>query len=220
MKYFFRICKIVETNKSKTEMLTSTLTNIRRCGECRCPGHTKRKCYVYNPKYRAYEEPWIAPSMNALEREKEHTRISRNGLTHKETTRVNYMKEWIRRNGTDGLIDWEIAFAELESVSVEEKDRQDEALDNRVRQRWNFLDQTNQTNQTSQVPLQTKDKPLAQADKVIEEDACPICMEPFTKVNHCVGHCGHQFHTACLFKACGADFAQRNKCPTCRQPLF
>ena len=202
-------------------------TSIRRCGGCKCPGHTKPKCYVYDPNYQAWEEPWVAPAMNARARQQEHARIAANGLTHKEITKVNYLKDWIARKGTAGLYHWEVRMAEQHSISVQEKDHIDTLHDEEVNQEWRAIRlQTTYHPRTPTAPPPPAPVPIPepvlppQAEKVIEEDSCPICMEAFTDVNHCVGRCGHQFHTACLFKACGAGFAQNNKCPTCRQQLF
>lgn len=194
---------------------TTTSTGFRRCGRCRCPGHTKTKCYVYDPIYRTWDEPWVAPSMNDQARRLEHARIDAIGLAHKKVTKVNYMKNWVARKGTAGLSHWDIRTSQLPAVTVEEKDQADIAHDEEVRQRWA------RHRQAQPRPVIIPEPQLPpQAKKVVEEDSCPICMEAFTDVNHCVGLCGHQFHTTCLFKACGANFAQRNKCPTCRQQLF
>lgn len=169
--------------------------------------------------------------MNAQARRLEHARIEAIGLTHKKITKVNYMKNWVARKGTAGLSVWDIRTSLLPASTVEEKDQADIARDEVVRQRWARLRQAqprpnvipqerpNVAPQPRPVVIQVPELP-PQAKKVVEEDSCPICMEAFTDVNHCVGRCGHQFHTTCLFKACGANFAQRNKCPTCRQQLF
>ena len=210
---------------------TTTSTGFRRCGRCRCPGHTKPKCYVYDPIYRAWDEPWVAPSMNDQARRLEHARIDAIGLSHKKITKVNYMKNWVARKGTAGLSRWDIQTSQLPAATVEEKDQADIARDEEVRQRWarprqaqprpNVIPQERPAVAPQPRPVVIPEPQLPpQAKKVVEEDSCPICMEPFTDVNHCVGRCGHQFHTTCLFKACGANFAQRNKCPTCRQQLF
>lgn len=210
---------------------TTTSTRFRRCGRCRCPGHTKPKCYVYDPIYHAWDEPWIAPSMNDQARRLEHARIDAIGLAHKKITKVNYMKNWVARKGTAGLSSWDIRTSQLPAATVEEKDQADIARDEEVRQRWarprqaqprpNVIPQERPAVAPQPRPVVIPEPELPpQAKKVVEEDSCPICMEVFTDVNHCVGRCGHQFHTTCLFKACGANFAQRNKCPTCRQQLF
>ena len=161
--------------------------------------------------------------MNDNARRLEHARIDAIGLSHKKITKVNYMKNWITRKGTEGLTPYELQFNYQPHVSVEEKDLADLARDEVVRQRWARPRQAQPRPvvipQERPVVISEPELP-PQAKKVVEEDACPICMEPFTDVNHCVGRCGHQFHTTCLFKACGANFAQRNKCPTCRQQLF
>lgn len=210
---------------------TTTSTGFRRCGRCRCPGHTKPKCYVYDPKYRTWEEPWIEPHMNAQARRLEHARIEAIGLAHKKITKVNYMKNWIARKGTAGLSRWDIQTSQLPATTVEEKDLADITRDEVVRERWAHHHQVYQLSRVipqERPTIVPQPRPVVipepqlppQAEKVVEEDSCPICLEAFTDVNHCVGRCGHQFHTACLFKACGANFAQRNKCPTCRQELF
>ena len=185
--------------------------------------------------------------MNAQARQEEHARIDAIGLTHKKITKVNYMKNWVARKGTAGLSRGDIRVSQLPAATVEEKDQADIARDEVVRQRWARPQQTQP--RPAVIPQERpvvipqerpvvipqerpaiipQERPVVipepelppQAKKVVEEDSCPICMEAFTDVNHCVGRCGHQFHTTCLFKACGANFAQRNKCPTCRQQLF
>lgn len=177
--------------------------------------------------------------MNAQARRLEHARIEAIGLAHKKITKVNYMKDWVARKGTAGLSRWDIRTSELPAATVEEKDQADIARDEEVRERWarhrqvyqlsRIIHQERPTIVPQQRPaIAPQPRPVVipepelppQAEKVVEEDSCPICLEAFTDVNHCVGRCGHQFHTTCLFKACGANFAQRNKCPTCRQQLF
>lgn len=167
--------------------------------------------------------------MNARARQEEHARIDAIGLAHKKITKVNYMKNWVARKGTAGLSSWDIRTSQLPAATVEEKDQADIARDEEVRQRWVRPQQRPAVIPQERPAVAPQPRPVVipepqlppQAEKVVEEDSCPICMEPFAGfVNHCVGRCGHQFHTTCLFKACGANFAQRNKCPTCRQQLF
>jgi hypothetical protein len=176
--------------------------------------------------------------MNRAARQTEHARLADLGLTDRAMTKHSYMRDWIDRRGITGLTTREIQmYQDCAPITIQEYDQAEEAKDRETEERWRngantprpaplvytsagqdaaFWDAVLRPTSNAG-PTQVVEEPeLKVVEKPIEETSCPICLDTLGETNHCVGACGHQFHTSCMMKAC----QRKNSCPTCRQRLF
>ena len=241
------------TTKSVTvtsQQPTPRARNFRRCGRCRCPGHVSTKCRVYSPEYHAWEEPWVAPSMNRSARQSEHDRLGRLGLTARAMTKESYMRDWIDRRGTTGLTSREIQkYQDCAPLSIQEYDQAEEAKDQATEERWRNGPNTPRPAPRPVQPVYTLNDTAGQNAEFwaalfrndpnafsgsshtpapVEEPELKVVEKPIeeTTCPICLDTLGETNRSV---GACGHQFhtscmmkacQRKNSCPTCRQRLF
>ena len=104
-------------------------------------------------------------------------------------------------------------FDDAEWSDIDESDESDN--DNKLfsRKRSSWQDIIKKENNTKLI------NPVKKKNKNIENDTneCAICFDVFIKKDACfTTHCGHKFHSNCLFK----NFEHRQECPLCRSELI
>lgn len=210
-------------------------TRVRRCGRCRCPGHTRGRCNVFIPSQTHYMD-----LRDGAETERVQLRLDvRQVREIRESgrmpiTRYEALMTWLERPDTDynAISDNEIEGALNEERSA--RARMDAALAAMHAQELGIpqpapapvYDTPPRQGAAAQyyepsappapapAPSSAPVEPVV-VEKPVEETTCAICLEELTDCNKMITACGHQYHANCLIKTMA--MTKKTTCPTCRK---
>ena len=232
----------LEVEVGQYQMDTARRVNpvrVRRCGKCRCPGHTRGRCRVFIPSQTHYMD-----LRDGAETERAQLRldvvqireIRARGFV-RPLTRYEALMTWLERPDTDynAISDNEIEGALNEERSA--RARLDAALAAMHAQELGIpqpapapvYDTPPRPGAATQyyepsappapapAPRSAPVEPVV-VEKPVEETTCAICLEELTDCNKIITACGHQYHANCLIKTMA--MTKETTCPTCRKPVM
>jgi hypothetical protein len=208
-------CLIVVTFEFVQYVLApNTMSTVRCCSRCRCPGHTAKNCNVFKPASLTYYEPNGPEDMERAELRGIVEEIRRiHALGKPAMTQHECIRAWIAKgNDSSRLSSARMAYA----MSCHESDRAKilgiRTMVTSYRSRY---PRTRPTPPPTPTPV-VEPRQIQVREAAVAETTCAICAENLTDCDKYVTPCGHQFHGSCAMK-----WMQRSKlCATCREPVI
>ena len=222
-------------------------TTLRRCGRCRCPGHTRGRCPVFIPVGTHYMDFGGIEAEQAAVRSNAAVELQRiRGLGLPPMTRYECTQGWcVRRGDAQRLRPGELerlrdrhdasreeidaAIGHRSTVSAENVAmRELDSIERRLAILRNQIPQRRVDPAPAPPSLPPRAAPAPPTvsppappkvlDKPVEETTCAICLDDLTECNKFITPCGHQFHAGCVMKCMVAT--RKNRCPTCREKVM
>ena len=227
MRWFYACLIVVAIEFIQYVLAPNTMSTVRCCSRCRCPGHTAKKCNVFKPDGLRNYEP---SGPGDLERQREYVAVREISRIWAHTakpamTYYECINAWIARGNDpsrlrEGRVRHAALMHETQLAAIQEATR---ALERRPWRQAPLPAEPQRTPTPTPVVNQTRDSaevvepPKIQVrEAAVEETTCAICAENLTDCDKYVTPCGHQFHGSCAMK-----WMQRSKlCATCREPVI
>ncbi|MBI90017.1 MAG: hypothetical protein CMG60_08020 [Candidatus Marinimicrobia bacterium] len=246
MRWSYTCLIVVAIEFIQYVLALNTMSTVRCCSRCRCPGHTAKKCNVFKPTGLRYYEP---SGPGDLERQREYVAVREINRIREQTakpamTYYECINAWIARGNDpsrlrEGRVRHAALMHETQLAAIQEAtqalERRSTAAEEvlhgllpgvQLLSPWRLTPlpaEPQRTPTPTPVVNQTRDSaevvepPKIQVrEAAVEETTCAICAENLTDCDKYVTPCGHQFHGSCAMK-----WIQRSKlCATCREPVI
>ena len=230
----------LEVRQHQRETSRPVAATVRRCGRCRCPGHTRGRCTVFTPVGTDYLD--LLPEQRERQQKRNDDDEVRRilALNRIPQTEHECVQEWASRNAVNRELyehmssrtRWVLAHrghaadlaridAALVRVNSQDLGLPEPAPVYDTPPRQGAPAHHHEPSAPPAPALAPRPVPVEPVgpvvvEKPVEETTCAICLDNLTDCNKTITACGHQYHTNCLMRC----MRTTDKCPTCRKPVM